>query len=187
METPRFPKVMTGSLLVATPLIGEGIFERAVILMIDHSDEGAFGVILNSPSEVDVDEILPTWGEFVSTPSVIFQGGPVGEDSALGVAAIERDANRIGLRPFSECFALIDLDGDPALLHGTLGARTFVGYSGWSTGQLEDELGENSWFVVPAEVEDLTTPPDTLYQRVLRRAGGIAALHSTYLSNPTLN
>jgi putative transcriptional regulator len=178
---------LTGSLLVATPLIGEGIFERAVILIIDHSDEGAFGVILNLPSEIDVDQLLPAWGEFVSDPAVIFQGGPVGEDSALGIAAIERDGVSSGLRPFTDSLALIDLDGDPDALSGVLGARTFVGYSGWTSGQLEEELGENSWFTVPAEVEDLTTVPHTLYQRVLRRAGGIAALHSTYLGSPTLN
>lgn len=186
MESERLTS-LTGSLLVATPLIGEGIFERSVILIVDHSEEGAFGVILNLPSEVEVDEILPAWGEFVSAPSVIFQGGPVGEDSALGVAAIERGLAINGLRPFTDSFALIDLDGDPCALTGTLGARTFVGYSGWTSGQLEEELGENSWFTVPAEVEDLTTAPETLYQRVLRRAGGIAALHSTYLSSPSLN
>lgn len=178
---------LTGSLLVATPLIGEGIFERAVILVVDHSDEGAFGVILNLPSEVPVDEILPAWGEAVSPPSVIFQGGPVGEDSALGIVVLERGVSLPGLRPFTDTFALVDLDSDPAALHGLLGVRTFVGYSGWSAGQLEDELAENSWFVVPAEVEDLTADTATLYQRVLRRAGGIAALHSTYLASPSLN
>lgn len=178
---------LTGQLLVATPLIGEGIFERAVILIIDHSDEGAFGVILNLPSEVEVEEILPAWGGFVSAPSVIFQGGPVGEESALAIAAIERGATSAGIRPFTGSFALIDLDGDPERLVSTLGARAFVGYSGWSSGQVEEELAENSWFVVPAEVEDLTTDPETLYQRVLRRAGGIAALHSTYLASPALN
>lgn len=178
---------LTGYLLVATPLIGEGIFERAVVLMIDHSAAGAFGVILNQPSEVPVEEILPIWSEFMSAPAVLYQGGPVGDDSALAVAITQARFTAPGLRPFHGSFALIDLDGDPASLTGVLAARAFVGYAGWSEGQLEEELSENSWFTVPAEVDDLIVPADTLYQRVLRRAGGIEALHSTYLSNPSLN
>jgi putative transcriptional regulator len=187
MSTGSTEATLVGSLLVATPLIGEGVFERAVVLMVDHSASGAFGVILNLPSEIPVDEILPTWGEFVSEPSVIFQGGPVGEDSALAIAAIERGPVSTGLRPFAGPFALVDLDGDPESLHGVLAARAFVGYAGWSEGQLEEELSENSWFTVPAEVEDLSLPAQGLYQRVLRRAGGVAALHSTYLASPVLN
>jgi putative transcriptional regulator len=80
MAEPVAEQRLTGSLLVATPLIGEGIFERAVILVVDHSDDGAFGVILNQPSEIPVEEILPTWGEAMSEPAVIYQGGPVGDD-----------------------------------------------------------------------------------------------------------
>lgn len=174
---------LAGRLLVATPLINTGIFERAVIIVIEHNDDGALGVILNQPSEVPVMELLPGWpGE------VIFQGGPVGEESALAVAYIERAADELqGLRRFSTDFALVDLDGVPEELRHVLGMRTFVGYSGWSAGQLEEELEEGSWFVVDAQGEDLLVEPELLYARVLRRAGGSAALHSTYLSDPTFN
>lgn len=174
---------LTGRLLVATPLINGGIFERAVILLIEHNDDGALGVILNQPSEVPVMELLPGWpGE------VIFQGGPVGEESALAVAYIERAAQeKTGLRRFSSDFALVDLDGVPEQLDPVLAMRTFVGYSGWSAGQLEEELEEGSWFIIDARGEDLAVDPHLLYSRVLRRAGGSAALHSTYLSDPGLN
>lgn len=174
---------LAGRLLVATPLISAGIFERAVIMMIEHNDDGALGVILNQPSEVPVMELLPGWpGE------VIFQGGPVGEESALAVAYVERAGDELhGLRRFASEFALVDLDGIPEELTAVIGMRTFVGYSGWSAGQLEEELEEGSWFVVDAEGEDLLLDPELLYSRVLRRAGGSAALHSTYLSDPTLN
>jgi putative transcriptional regulator len=187
MSTGSPEPSLVGYLLVATPLIGEGVFERAVVLVVDHSETEAFGVILNLPSEIPVDEILPAWGDFVSAPSVIFQGGPVGDDSALAIAAVERGSLSIGLRPFAGPFALVDLDGDPSALKGVMAARAFVGYAGWSAGQLEEELSENSWFTVPAEVEDLSLPAEGLYQRVLRRAGGVAALHSTYLASPVLN
>lgn len=176
---------LAGRLLVATPLIGRGIFDHAVILLIEHNDDGALGVILNQPSEVPVMELLPTWAE---GGAVIFQGGPVGEESALAVAVVDPEPTALpGLRRFASQFALVNLDSDPAQLGQVHGIRTFVGYSGWSPGQLEDELREESWFVVDAEGEDLLRDPDELYSLVLRRAGGSMALHSTYLSDPSLN
>lgn len=176
---------LEGRLLVATPLIGGSIFERAVILLVEYNDEGALGVILNQPSEVPVVELLPGWSE---SGDVVYQGGPVGEESALAIAYVEREPENLpGMKRISADFALVDLDGNPAELNHVLGMRTFVGYAGWSAGQLEEELEEGSWFVMDALGEDLLAPSLSLYQAVLRRAGGVMALHSTYLADPSLN
>ena len=79
---------LTGRLLVATPQIEEGIFARSVVLVLDHSEAGAQGVILNRPLEADVDAVLPGWQELATAPPRVFHGGPVQTDSALGLVAV---------------------------------------------------------------------------------------------------
>lgn len=82
---------LTGRLLVATPALTDPNFDRAVVLLLDHDEEGSLGVVLNRPTPVGVGDILEGWGELAGDPGVVFQGGPVSLDSALGVAVIPGD------------------------------------------------------------------------------------------------
>ncbi|MEV0496894.1 YqgE/AlgH family protein, partial [Streptomyces spectabilis] len=79
---------LTGRLLVATPALSDPNFDRAVVLLLDHDEEGSLGVVLNRPTPVGVGDILEGWGDLAGAPGVVFQGGPVSLDSALGVAVI---------------------------------------------------------------------------------------------------
>ena len=79
---------LTGRLLVATPGLGEGVFERCVMLVLHHGDEGAQAVVLNKPVDATIDTVLDGWQEHVREPQVLFQGGPVQLDSALGVVGV---------------------------------------------------------------------------------------------------
>ncbi|MER6052635.1 YqgE/AlgH family protein [Streptomyces sp. BHT-5-2] len=79
---------LTGRLLVATPALADPNFDRAVVLLLDHDEEGSLGVILNRPTPVGVADILAPWAELTGEPGVVFQGGPVSLDSALGVAVV---------------------------------------------------------------------------------------------------
>lgn len=79
---------LTGRLLVATPALADPNFDRAVVLLLDHDEEGSLGVVLNRPTPVDVGDILEAWADLAGEPGVVFQGGPVSLDSALGVAVI---------------------------------------------------------------------------------------------------
>ena len=79
---------LSGQLLLATPTLLDPNFHRAVILLLDHGDHGAMGVTLNRPLEVRVDAVLPTWQPHVTDPAVLFQGGPVVLDSALGLVEL---------------------------------------------------------------------------------------------------
>ncbi len=79
---------LTGRLLVATPALADPNFDRAVVLLLDHDEEGSLGVVLNRPTPVDVSDILEAWADLAGEPGVVFQGGPVSLDSALGVAVI---------------------------------------------------------------------------------------------------
>lgn len=180
---------LAGSLLVATPALGHPTFAQAVVLLLDHGDEGALGVVINRPSEVDVESVLPTWQPLACGPGVVFRGGPVALDSALGLASVTSDGEPVGFRRVADRLGLIDLDTPTTLIEGELRRlRIFAGYAGWAAGQLESELEAGAWYVVDAEPEDPFTPaPEALWRAVLRRQPSDLALVSTYAEDPSLN
>jgi putative transcriptional regulator len=176
---------LTGRLLVATPALSDPNFDRAVVLLLDHDEEGSLGVVLNRPTPVDVSDILEGWADLAGEPGVVFQGGPVSLDSALGVAVVPgggaEEGTPLGWRRVHGAIGLVDLEAPPELLASALGSlRLFAGYAGWGPGQLEDELPMGSWLVADAEPGDaLSADPDQLWRLVLRRQGG----HVAWLAN----
>jgi putative transcriptional regulator len=181
---------LAGRLLVATPRLTDPNFRRAVVLILDHSSEGALGIVVNRPLEVDVSAVLPSWQPYATAPGRLFQGGPVALDSALGVVAVPGDdIEPMGVRRIIGSLGLVDLDTPPqVVVGGVAGLRIFAGYSGWSGGQLEAEIGEGAWYVVDAEARDpFSDAPETLWRQVLRRQRGELALVSTYPEDPALN
>ena len=178
-----------GRLLVATPGLLDPNFRRSVVLVLRHDDEGALGVVLNHPVPVPTGEALPAWRDVVTPPATLFQGGPVGLDGALGVVTLVPGTTSDVVDHLVGPFGLVDLDADPgAGLPGVTGVRVFVGYAGWSAGQLEAEVSAGDWYVLHARPGDLTTPePELLWRRVLRRQGGVLAIVSTFPEDPSLN
>ena len=182
-----------GMLLVATPALMDPNFADTVVLLLDADDDGALGVVLNRPSGVAVSAVLEGWADVVAEPEVLFHGGPVGTDGALAVALL-RDAEDVpvgfrGVDAADGRLGLVDLDTPVELIAGSLsGLRIFAGYAGWGAAQLEDEIEEGSWYVVPAEAGDAFRP-DTgeLWRGVLRRQPGELAWHSTRPFDPELN
>jgi putative transcriptional regulator len=176
-----------GRLLVATPLLGDPNFVRSVIYLLEHDEGGTVGVIVNRPSRTPVAQVLPDWHDAVSGPSVIFGGGPVQPDGALCLGRIDRDLP--GARRVVDGVGTVDLDGDVAgIVAGTSRLRVFAGHAGWSAGQLEDEIAEGAWWVVPGDSEDLFSPdPRPLWPRVLRRQPAPLSLVSTYPADPVMN
>ncbi|HTY71861.1 MAG TPA: YqgE/AlgH family protein [Actinomycetes bacterium] len=181
---------LAGHLLVATPLLDDPHFRRTVVLLLEHGEDGAVGVVLNRPTEVPLAEVLGPWDGFVGSP-VLWYGGPVAVDSALALACPEPGVSEpTGFRPVSaRGLGLVDLDQDPALVRAELAAvRVYAGYSGWGAGQLEDEVAEGSWYVVDALPGDaFTDDPDQLWRLVLRRQGGDLALMATFPDDPEMN
>ncbi|WCO67423.1 YqgE/AlgH family protein [Iamia majanohamensis] len=155
-----------GRLLVATPLIGDGTFHQTVVHLIAHSDEGAFGVILNRPSDTPAHEVLVGWGARAAAPGVVFVGGPVDGDTVVGLGV---DGS-------------VDLQADPdEVPDAPEEVRLFAGRAGWGPGQLEEELGQQAWWVVDAAPGDLLTrDPAGLWQRVLRRQPRPTAWYANY-------
>jgi len=176
-----------GRLLVATPLLEDPNFRRAVVLLVEHEDvQGTLGVVLNRPTTVGVGQVLEQWTELATEPSVVFRGGPVAPNSA-------RD-EPIGWRPLDGAPALarlglLDLDTPPRLLAPAITSlRVYVGYAGWSPGQLEAEIDEGAWYVLAAQPGDVFIgDPDRLWRQVLRRQEGDLAFLATFPDDPAQN
>lgn len=179
-----------GMLLVATPALLDPNFADTVVLLLDVDENGALGVVLNRPSAVPVADVLEAWQDVVVEPEVLFHGGPVSTEGALAVASL-RDADDVpvGFREVWGQVGVIDLDTPVELVDGSLdGLRIFAGYAGWGAEQLDGEIEEGSWYVVPALPPDVfRLDPTDLWRDVLRRQPGELAWHSTRPVDPDLN
>ncbi|SHK91066.1 YqgE/AlgH family protein [Actinacidiphila paucisporea] len=186
---------LTGRLLVATPKLADPNFDRAVVLVLDHDAEGSLGVVLNRPTPVGVGDVLQNWAALAVLPQVVFQGGPVSLDSALGLAVVPGEPRPgdgpevLGWRRVHGAIGLVDLEAPPELLAAELGSlRIFAGYSGWGPGQLEREVAGGAWYVVESEPGDVSAPdPEGLWRAVLRRQRNELAMVATYPDDPSLN
>lgn len=169
-----------GQVLIAEPTLSEP-FDRAVIYVIEHDESGALGVVINEPSSLDVGDILPSWHSAVTGEPVVFAGGPVGADTALGLAVLAPDAPEepAGFRVVDDRWGLVDLDADPLELGPHLaGLRIFAGYAGWSPGQLDGEIAEGSWAVVDLDNplgEVFAGDGEEQWRRLLRAQPGTLA------------
>jgi putative transcriptional regulator len=196
---------LKGQLLVANPAMPDPNFHRTVVLLLAHQADGALGVVLNRPSDLDVDSPLPRWERLVAEPPVVFVGGPVAPGAAICLArvpgaALDVSGEEIGLEGFDQValggwvqlvgeLGTVDLERDPDdLLVKVEAIRVFAGYAGWGPGQLEGEVEAGAWFVVPTRPEDaLASDPEELWKRVLRRQGGRLALVAAYPIDPNSN
>ena len=178
-----------GHLLVATPMLLDPNFAETVVLLLDADENGALGVVLNRPSAVPVAEVLEAWARVVAEPDVLFQGGPVSTEGALAVGRLRSaDDAPVGFREVADDLGVIDLDTPVELVDGSLsGMRIFAGYAGWGAEQLEGEIEEGSWYVVPALAPDVfREDPADLWREVMRRQPGELAWHSTRPLDPNL-
>lgn len=182
---------LTGKLLVATPSTGGEVFRRSVVLVLHHDADGAHGVVLNRQLDATVGSVLPGWQEHVTPPARLFQGGPVGLDTALGLVTAPgfNAPEPMGVRLILGSVGLVDLDTPPVLVMPELaGLRIFAGYSGWGAGQLENEIRHDGWYVVEAEPRDaFTDQPERLWADVLRRQRGNLAFVALFPDDPAAN
>ena len=178
-----------GRLLVAEPMLGDPNFDRTVVLMLQHTPDGALGLVLNRPTDVAVTDALPAWGNVVTEPAVLHIGGPVEEQSGWCLARA-RDAEALeGFVPVLGDLGLVDLELDPDHVGEAFSdVRLYAGYSGWGPGQLEHELAQDAWFVADADPADPFLPdgPD-LWRRILARQGGPLARLALFPADPSLN
>jgi putative transcriptional regulator len=173
---------LQGQLLISSPLLHDPNFRRTVVLMTHHDEEGAMGLVLSRPSEIRVADAVP---ELADLPGdeLVYVGGPVQPEAVVVLVEHESEPEL----PIVGNIAFMEADADLDELD-SVRARVFAGYSGWGPGQLEGELDESSWIVVPAEPDDAFAPdPDELWRTVLHRKGGKFALIATMPYDPKLN
>lgn len=181
---------LTGRLLVATPILGDPNFDRTVVLLLEHSEEGAVGLVLNRPSKTEVAEPLPEWDEVAAVPSVIFVGGPVSQSAVIGLARCDSGtSDAAGWRAVGGGIAIVDLtDAAPDVAAPIEALRLFAGYAGWGSFQLEAEIDAGAWWVVDAAPDDALSPdPEGLWSAVLRRQRGRLAIHAFFPDDPSAN
>lgn len=180
---------LKGKLLVATPGLRDPNFFRTVILLLEHNEEGAAGVVLNRPSDTDYEGPLEPWSPVAARPPVVFVGGPVQPSAAVCVASLEPGVHVDGFAPVFGGLGTLDLSKPPEAVAPDLERiRVFAGYSGWEAGQLEHEIDEGAWYVLDADHEDAFTPtPERLWSFVLRRQGGTYAMVANFPADPSLN
>jgi putative transcriptional regulator len=178
---------LRGQLLIAGPTLVDPNFSRTVVLILEHSDEGAMGLVLNRPVEATVEEAAPELDGVVDGDEPIFQGGPVQPSGVIVLAefADPEDAAMLVVGPVGPLSASADLKA-VQVVDGR--ARAFAGHAGWGAGQLEDELERDDWFVEAAQVDDaFAAAPEALWAAVLERKGGRYALVARMPEDPRVN
>lgn len=178
----------TGRLLVATPLIGDPNFERTVVLVLAHNADGAFGVVLNRPSDLPVSEAVAGWADHAAAPGVVFIGGPVDPETVIGLAMTSSSLNGDDVGQATEMGA-VNLNASPLGQMATPdGLRLFAGSAGWTSGQLEDEIAEGAWWPLDSHPGDITTTdPSHLWETVIRRQRSPLAWFANCPLDPSAN
>ena len=177
-----------GKILISEPFLRDATFGRSVILLIDHTDEGTMGLIINKPLPIFVNDIIKEFKYINDIP--LYKGGPVATDTLLYLHTL---ANISGAIPVSKG---LYLNGDfdeikKYILQGNKvdqHIRFFLGYCGWEGEQLNDELKENTW-LVSKEDKDYLMNSDTkdMWKEALEKLGSKYEAWSRFPRVPTFN
>ena len=153
-ETP----LAKGKMLVATETIQGDVFSKTVIILLHYDRTGAMGLVVNRPTEVAIEEVLPADDALLEKAEILYWGGPVRMNSLRGMIKTQSppsDAEKVVGAVF-----LVSLNEDaPSDLDDSTDLRVFLGYAGWAPGQLDRELATGSWIVVDA-TEDRVFPAE---------------------------
>ena len=179
---------LRGKLLIASPALIDPNFHRTVILIAEHTGEGAMGLVLNRPAETLVTDVVPDLSELADEDAPVYFGGPVASDSVIVLAEFD-DPSLAGVVLDGDLgFVASESDNLDDVGRGVRRARVYAGHSGWGPGQLEGELEEESWIIEPPRREEIfSNDPEGLWSAVLRRKGREYALLSTMPPDPSVN
>lgn len=176
-------------LLVSVPALGDDNFDQTVILLVEHDENGALGLVLNRPSATPVAEHLPDLAPSVAEPALFFVGGPVAVGGLLALGRRSVGAEATHSTAIAGPVVLVEPE---ALINGEVAGldlvRLYTGYSGWGPGQLDAELTSGAWHVLDATPDDVfCVDPDQLWRSVMRRQGGRLASQGLYPDDVSVN
>jgi len=202
-DTGGTPRWLGGCFLVSDFDLVDPNFHRTVVLMIDHDEEGAFGLVVNRPSPFTLGEVVEGMGDSPASTIPVYVGGPVQQD-ALFVLHEERPADAAGADEAEAAEQPVEgVAFEPATqslmdwLKGEWGelpeaerpaVRFYVGYSGWASGQLEGELEADAWVVLRATREIVFHPdPQKAWAEALARTGPLYQIILQTGFKPSMN
>jgi putative transcriptional regulator len=171
---------LRGKLLIAAPSLFD-YFRRAVVLVLEHSPDGAMGVVLNRESDTPVAEAVPVLAPFSEPEELVRIGGPVAPQAVVALGEFE-DIDEAGTHVVGS-LGTLDPDAENQSLRRI---RVYAGYAGWAPGQLDGELEQEAWVVLPARPGDPFEDGD-IWSAALRRKGGSYTLLATMPADPSLN
>jgi putative transcriptional regulator len=177
-----------GKILVSEPYLPDPNFERTIILLCEHNDEGSFGFIMNKPSLAKLADVMQ---DLKDIDAPVFIGGPVQQDTLHYIHRLSNLEESIEVMEgiywggnFDQLVSLIETKQVAAS-----DIKFFLGYSGWSAGQIEEELKDDSWIVSDKVNEELLfdIKAESMWQYALKRMGGRFSVYSNYPQDPRLN
>ena len=182
-ENEEAPESLSGSLILAAPTLVNPHFSRSVLLLTDHGGEGAHGYILNRPLGKTVSDVLnePNFEQLKEVP--LFLGGPV-STGQLTFASLTWNHQMDEL----DYATHLSVGEASARIAEGFHVRAFVGYSGWSEGQLEDELKQDAW-IPKTPISEILNIEDTdhLWADILRTMGPYYRMIADAPEDPSLN
>lgn len=181
-------KVKKGSVLISEPFLADSNFERTVILLCEHDENGSFGFVLNKPTELIVRDLLE---ENINIDKRVFIGGPVQQNSFNFIhcdASVEGSQKITNSLFWGGNFEQLKVRAETNQLNIEF-FKFFIGYSGWSQGQLDQELEAKSW-IVAENIDNrllLSEGKEETWKKILDGLGGRFSLYSKYPIDPRLN
>ncbi len=177
---------LAGRLLVSPPWVDDPNFSHAVVLVLLHTIEGAFGLVLNDESSsrgINLTELVgPAWSALVAPPESVFVGGPCETASVIALGLTRGDHDDPAAEPTT--ISVVDLtqqSPDPNVMR----IRLFAGYSGWAPLQLDQEVEQSGWFIADSLPNDsFCVAPLDLWEQVLERNG---KPYARFPSDPRFN
>lgn len=177
---------LKGQLLISGASLLDSNFRHTVVLLGEHDEQGAVGVILNRALDVSVQQAVPALAGLTGPGEKLFRGGPVETEQAVLMAAVA-DAAILDVPVFGTVGFLVgEVPSD--IRPEVRRARVYLGHAGWGPGQLKAELESDSWIIEQATEEDVfTAEPETLWRRVLERKGPRYAALARVPFDPSMN
>lgn len=176
-----------GRILISEPLLSDTYFKRSVVLLTEHSDQGAVGFVLNKPIEVPLNEILADFPDFNAE---VYIGGPVAKDTVhflhtLGKLIPNSMHVKDNIYWGGDFDVLKELIKEGMVKEHQV--RFFLGYSGWSPNQLEDEIEENAWLVAEVDTDKIMSADKDIWKTTLENLGKKYKVWSNFPENPAMN
>ena len=179
---------LRGKLILAGPMLKDPNFDRTVVLITEHTEEGAMGLVLNRPSEATIGDAVPDLTWVADSGDPVYVGGPVAPNGVIVLAEWADPGQAVVLVEDDLGFVPGDAEDPDALVAAISRVRVYAGHAGWGPGQLEAELAEEAWIVeAPRREELFSADAEGLWAAILRRMGREFALLSTMPPDPSLN